>query len=406
MGIAVAPDNPDVIYVANTTSWKSTDGGKTFFGFKGAPGGDDYQHIWISTENPQIMALSADQGAAISVNGGATWSTWYNQPTAQFYDVTTDNRFPYWVYGGQQESGSVATRSRSDYGEISYRDWSLPGVQEYGRIAVDPVDPNILYGGRITRTNQALGEVADVSPEPIRRGEYRYDRTLPMVFSPFDPKMLYFGANVVFKTTDQGRSWSIISPDLTRESYDAPANLGAFSAGDPEKGKHRGTIYALAPSFKEPDTIWAGTDDGLIQLTRDGGKTWKNVTPPQLKPWSKVSMIGGFAFRCGHCVCRHQQLPPGRSAPAHLPHADFGATWQEITAGMAENAPSNVVREDPARKGLLFAGTETCVYVSFNEGDSWQPAAVEPAAHFDARPGNPWRRSGGGHAWPVVLDPG
>ncbi len=141
MGIAVAPDNPDVIYVANTTTWKSTDGGKTFVGFKGAPGGDDYQHIWISTENPQIMALSADQGAAISVNGGATWSTWYNQPTAQFYDVTTDNRFPYWVYGGQQESGSVATRSRSDYGEISYRDWSLPGVQEYGRIAVDPRGP-------------------------------------------------------------------------------------------------------------------------------------------------------------------------------------------------------------------------------------------------------------------------
>jgi len=373
MGIAVAPGNPDVIYVANTTTWKSTDGGKTFVGFKGAPGGDDYQHIWISAQHPEMMALSADQGAAVSVNGGATWSTWYNQPTAQFYDVTTDNRFPYWVYGGQQESGSVATRSRSDYGEITYRDWSLPGVQEYGRIAVDPVDPNILYGGRVTRTNQALGETADVAPEPIRRGEYRYDRTLPIVFSPFDPKTLYFAANVVFKTTDQGRSWSVISPDLTRESYEAPPNLGAFSAGDPEKGKHRGTIYALAPSFKERDTLWAGTDDGLIQLTRDAGKTWKNVTPPQLKPWSKVSIIEPSHFEAGNAYAAINSFRLDDLRPHIYLTRNFGATWQEITAGMPGNAPSNVVREDPVRKGLLFAGTEASVYVSFNEGDYWQP---------------------------------
>jgi len=372
MGIAVAPDNPDVIYVANTTSWKSTDGGKTFFGFKGAPGGDDYQRIWISTENPQIIVLSADQGAAISVNGGATWSSWYNQPTAQFYDVTTDNRFPYWVYGGQQESGSVATKSRSDYGEISFRDWSLPGVFEYGRIAVDPTDANVVYGGKVTRTVQDIGEVADVAPEPIRRGEYRYNRTLPLVFSPLDPRTLYFGANVLFKTSDQGRSWSIISPDLTRESYEMPANLGAFSAGDPEKGKHRGTIYALAPSFKEPDTIWAGTDDGLIQLTRDGGKTWKNITPPQLKPWSKVANLEASHFDAGTAYAAINSFRLDDLRPHIYRTRDFGATWQEITASMAENAPSNVVREDPARKGLLFAGTETCVYVSFNDGDSWQ----------------------------------
>ncbi len=372
MGIAVAPDNPDVIYVANTTSWKSTDGGKTFFGFKGAPGGDDYQRIWISSENPQIIALSADQGAAISVNGGATWSSWYNQPTAQFYDVTTDNRFPYWVYGGQQESGSVATKSRSDYGEISFRDWSLPGVFEYGRIAVDPTDANVVYGAKLTRTRQDIGEVADIAPEPIRRGEYRYNRTLPLVFSPFDPRTLYFGANVLFKTSDQGRSWSIISPDLTRESYEIPANLGAFSAGDPEKGKHRGTIYALAPSFKEPDTIWAGTDDGLIQLTRDGGKTWKNITPPQLKPWSKVAILEASHFDAGTAYAAINSFRLDDLRPHIYRTHDFGATWQEITAGMAQNAPSNVVREDPARKGLLFAGTETCVYVSFNDGDSWQ----------------------------------
>ncbi|HEX8872640.1 MAG TPA: hypothetical protein VF758_07740, partial [Candidatus Acidoferrum sp.] len=291
MGIAVAPNDPNVLYVANTTTWKSVDGGKTFVGWKGAPGGDDYQRIWINPANSREIALTSDQGTVITVNGGDTWSSWYNQPTAQFYHVTTDNRFPYWVYGAQQESGSIATRSRSDYGAISFRDWSVPGVFEYGYIAVDPRDSNIVYGAKLTRTNQALGEVADVAPEPIRRGEYRYDRTLPVVFSPLDPKALYFAANVLFKTTNEGRDWTVISPDLTRESYEMPPNLGAFSAGDSEKGKHRGTIYAVAPSFLEVDTLWVGTDDGLLHLTRDGGKTWKNITPPQLKPWSKVSII-------------------------------------------------------------------------------------------------------------------
>ena len=372
MGIAVAPDNPDTIYVANTASWKSTDAGRTFVGWKGAPGGDDYQRIWISSENPQIIAISADQGAAITVNGGDTWSSWYNQPTAQFYHVTTDNRFPYWVYGAQQESGSVATKSRSDYGEISFRDWSLPGVFEYGYIAVDPNDPNIVYGAKLTRTRQDIGEVADIAPEPIRRGEYRYNRTLPVVISPIDSKVLYFAANVLFKTTDQGRSWTIISPDLTRESDAMPANLGAFSAGDPEKGKHRGTIYAVAPSFKEVDTIWAGTDDGLIHITRDGGKTWKNVTPPSLTPWAKVSILEASHFDPGTAYAAINTFRLDDLRPHVFRTRDSGATWQEIVAGLPTNAPSNVVREDPGRKGLLFAGTETSVYVSFNDGDFWQ----------------------------------
>ena len=372
MGIAVAPDNADTIYVANTTTWKSIDGGKTFVGWKGAPGGDDYQRIWISPENPQIIALSADQGAVISVNGGQTWGSWYNQPTAQFFDVTTDNRFPYWVYGGQQESGSVATKSRSDDGEISFRDWSIPGVFEYGRVAVDPSDPNIVYGAKLTRTRQDLGEVADIAPEPVRRGQYRYNRTLPLVFSRLDPKTLYFAANVLFKTTDQGRSWSVISPDLTRESYAMPANLGAFSAGDPEKGKHRGTIYAVAPSFKDADTIWAGTDDGLIHLTRDGGRNWKNVTPPELVPWAKVSMIEASHFDAGTAYAAINTFRLDDLRPHIYRTRDFGASWQEIVSGLPRNAPSNVVREDPLHKGLLFAGTETSVYVSFSDGDSWQ----------------------------------
>ncbi len=373
MGIAVAPDNPDVIYVANTTTWKSTDGGRTFAGFKGAPGGDDYQRIWISTENPQIIAISSDQGAIISVNSGATWSSWYNQPTAQFYHVTTDNRFPYWVYGAQQESGSAATLSRSDYGEITFRDWHLIGIFEYGYVAVDPLDPNILYGDWLTRTKQDIGEYAKITPEAIRRGEYRYARTLPVVFSPLESRTLYFAANKLFKTTDAGNSWQVISPDLTRESYEIPANLGVFAASDPEKGKHRGVIYAVAPSFKEANTIWAGTDDGLIHVTRDGGKSWQNVTPPQLKPWSKVSILEASHFDSGtaYAAINSFRLDDLR---AHIYRTrDFGKTWTEITKGISDGGASNVVREDPERKGLLFAGTEGSVFVSFNDGDDWQP---------------------------------
>ena len=244
---------------------------------------------------------------------------------------------------------------------------------EYGYIAVDPNDPNIVYGAKLTRTRQDIGEVADIAPEPVRRGEYRYNRTLPVVISPLDPNVLYFAANVLFKTTDQGRSWTIISQDLTRASYEMPANLGAFSAGDPEKGRHRGTIYAVAPSFKEADTLWAGTDDGLIQLTRDGGKTWKNVTPPSLTPWAKVSVLEASHFEPATAYAAINTFRLDDLRPHIFRTRDFGATWQEIVAGLPARAPSNVVREDPASKGLLFAGTENSVYVSFNDGDSWQP---------------------------------
>ncbi len=386
IGLAVAPNNPRRIYASVEADKKAgvyrsddagetwtLDGGKTFVGWKGAPGGDDYQRIWINRANGQIIALSSDQGAVISVNGGASWSSWYNQPTAQFYHVTTDNRFPYWVYGAQQESGSAATSSRSDYGEITFRDWRLLGVEEYGTIAIDPLNQNLVYGARVTRTNLELGEVQDVAPEPVRRGEYRYDRTLPLVFSPTDPHKLFFAANVVFETMDGGKSWKVISPDLTRESYETPANLGVFAAGDPEKGKHRGVVYALAPSYLEKTTIWAGTDDGLIHLTRDGGKNWTNVTPPSLTPWSKVSILEASRTEPGTVYAAVNRFRLDDLKPHVYRTRDFGKNWQEIVNGMPENAPVNVVREDPARKGLLFAGTETSVYVSFDSGDHWQP---------------------------------
>jgi len=372
MGIAVAPDDPDTVYVANTTTWRSTDGGKTFTGIKGAPGGDDYQRLWINPQHPQIIALSADQGAAISLNGGDTWSSWYNQPTAQFYHVTTDNQFPYWVYGAQQESGSAGTASRSDYGEITFRDWRLLGVEEYGYIAVDPLDSNILYGGRITRTNQRTGEVADISPEAIRRGEYRYDRTLPIVFSPLEPHTLYFAANLVFKTTTGGRSWEVISPDLTRKTYEIPASMGVFAAADPEQGRHRGVIYALAPSPKDIGTIWAGTDDGLIHVTHDAGKNWEDVTPPSLTPWAKVSMIEASHFDAAEAYAAINGIRLDDLRPHVLRTRDAGKTWQEIAAGLPPNEPVNAMREDPMHRGLLFAGTEGSVYVSFDDGNHWQ----------------------------------
>ena len=372
MGIAVAPDNPDTVYVANTTTWRSTDGGKTFIGLKGAPGGDDYQRLWINPLHSQIIALTADQGAAISLNGGQTWSSWYNQPTAQFYHVSTDTRFPYWVYGGQQESGSAGTASRGDDGQITFRDWHVVGVEEYGYIAADPLDPDILYGGRITRTNQRTKEVADIAPESIRRGEYRYDRTLPIVFSPLEPHTLYFAANVLFKTTTGGRSWEVISPDLTRESYTVPANLGAFTATDPEKGKHRGVIYTIAPSPKDIGLIWIGTDDGLIQVTHDAGKTWKNVTPAALTPWAKVSIIEASHFDATEAYAAINGIRLDDLHPHVLRTRDGGKSWQPITAGLPTDEPVNAVHEDPQHRGLLFAGTEGSVYVSFDDGDHWQ----------------------------------
>lgn len=372
MGVAVAPDDPDVVYVANTSTYRSSDGGRSFTAIKGAPGGDDYQKIWIHPQNPQIIALSSDQGALVSVNGGQTWSSWYNQPTAQFYHVTTDHRFPYWVYGAQQESGSVGTASRSDYGEISFREWHPVGVEEYGYIAPDPVDPNILYGGRITRTNQLTGDVADISPEPVRRGAYRYVRTEPVVFSPLDSRTLYFAANVLFKTVDGGHSWQTISPDLTRETYEVPANLGIFASVDPEKGKHRGVIYAVAPSSKDIHLIWVGTDDGLIHVTRDGGRTWNNVTPRELTPWSKVSILEASHSDPAEAYAAVNRFRLDDLRPHIYRTRDSGRSWQEINKGLPDNAPVNAVREDPVRKGLLFAGTERAVYVSFNDGDDWR----------------------------------
>lgn len=370
--VKVDPKGPDIVYVCNTSTYRSSDGGKSFVAIKGAPGGDDYHRIWIDPDRPQVLLLAGDQGAVISLDAGATWSSWYNQPTAQFYHVITDDRFPYWVYGAQQESGSAGVASRGDDGRITFREWHPVGAEEYGYIAPDPLHPDLVFGGRVQRFDRSTGQVQDVSPEPVRSGKVRYVRTLPLVFSPLDPRILYFAASVLFKTTDGGQSWQAISPDLTRAQTRVPENLGAFAAADPQHGAHRGVIYALAPSFKDLGLLWAGTDDGLIQLTRDGGRHWQDVTPPALTPWSKVSLLAASHTDAAEAYAAVNRFRLDDLRPHIYRTRDFGKSWQEVVRGIPDNEVVNAVREDPVRRGLLFAGTERGVYVSFDDGDNWQ----------------------------------
>src|SRR5216683_2945234 len=380
VGLAIAPSRPNRIYLLAESRkefsglYRSDDGGESWDRVNAerpvtgrGPGANG---LAVAPDNPDVVYV-ANRSTYRSINGGGSWSSWYNQPTAQLYHVITDNRFPYWVYGSQQESGSVAIPSRSDFGEISFRDWRPAGIEEYGYVAPDPLDWRILYGGRITRGDQSLSESQDISPEPVRLGKYRYVRTEPVVFSPRDPHTLYFASNVLFKTTDGGQTWKTISPDLARRDYAVPQNLGIFRDLDPEKGKHRGVIYALAPSFQNIKIIWAGTDDGLIHLTRDGGEHWSDITPPDLTPWSKVSVIEASHFDADMAFAAINRFRLDDLRPYLYRTRDAGKTWHKIAAGLPDNAPINVVREDPVRKGLLFVGTERSVYVSFDEGDSW-----------------------------------
>jgi photosystem II stability/assembly factor-like uncharacterized protein len=366
------PKNPDVVYVANVVTWKSTDGGKTFEAFRGAPGGDDYHRLWIDPNDPRVILNAADQGAIITVNGGRTWSSWYNQPTAQIFHVATNGAFPYDIYGSQQESGSVGIASRGDDGRITFREWHPVGAEEYGYVAPDPLNPGIVYGGKLGRWDRATGQVQDVAPQPFRDGGYRVVRTQPVVFSPADPHSLYFASNVVWKTTDGGQHWARISPDLTRERPAVPANLGAFAEADPEHGAHRGVVYALAPSPLEAGRIWAGTDDGQIQVTSDGGAHWRNVTPPGLAPWAKVSVLEASRFDTATAYAAINTFRLDDLRPHLLRTHDGGRTWSEIVAGIPAEGVVNVVREDPVRRGLLYAGSERQVYVSLDDGTHWQ----------------------------------
>jgi photosystem II stability/assembly factor-like uncharacterized protein len=376
--VRVDPKNKDVIYVANTSTYRSMNAGQTFTAIKGAPGGDDYHTIWINPLHPGIILIASDQGAIVTVNGGATWSSWYNQPTAQFYHVITDNRFPYWVYGGQQESGSAGVASRSDYGEITFREWHPVGVEEYGYVAPDPLNPDLIYGGKVTRYDRRTGQVQQVGPV-VTPGKYRFVRTMPLLFSPVDPHVLYLSSNVLFKTINGGHSWEVISPDLTREKYDVPSSVGIFTDEARKTATRRGVIYTVAPSHKDVNVIWAGTDDGLIHVTRDGGKNWKNITPPELTPWSKVSMLEASHFDDLTAYAAINRFRLDDLKPHIYRTHDGGRSWKEIVNGLPDG-PVNTVREDPMRKGLLFAGTELAVFVSFDDGDHWEPLRLNMPA--------------------------
>ena len=368
-GVTVDPKNPDTVYFPNVGLHKTTDGGKTFSIVRGAPGGDDYHSLWIDPVNPTRMILGTDQGATISPDGGATWTTWYNQPTAQMYHVVTDSATPYSVYGSQQDSGTAAIPSRTDHAVISERDFRAVGGAESGYIAPDPRDTNVFYvndtSGTLNRFDRRTGQSQLITPWPmpgfgteISQRKYRNTWTSPLVFSEAQPEALYFGTQFVLRTVDGGTHWTRISPDLT--------SVGVAEARD------HGAVYTIAPSPLLGPLIWAGSDTGLIHLTRDGGKSWTNVTPKGLSEWSKVTLIEASRHDPAVAYAAVDRHRLDDYKPYIYRTSDYGKTWTLIVDGLAEPAFVNAVRCDPVRKGLLYAATELGVGLSFDDGRHWQ----------------------------------
>lgn len=383
--VTIDPNNPDVLYVPNIALYRSEDGGRTISIVRGAPGGDDYHQIRIDPGNSSSMVLGTDQGTTISLDHGQTWSTWYNQPTAQFYHVITDNQFPYVVYGTQQDSGSAAVPSRTNYGQITPRDWFPAGPSESGYMALDPDDPNIIYVsasyGGVARFNRRTGLSQDVTPWPasifdseIDQRRYRAPWSPILVFWSADPKALLLGTQYVMRTVDGGLHWETISPDLTGSTVGAE-DKKARGAPTVENAKQRGfgVVSTIAPSALDRNLIWAGSDTGLIHVTRDGGKTWKEVTPPRVSDWSEISLIEASHFDPAVAYAAVDRSRLDDQTPYIYRTRDFGAHWQQINKGIPAPAFMRAVREDPQARGLLFAGTEFGVYVSFDDGDHWQP---------------------------------
>jgi photosystem II stability/assembly factor-like uncharacterized protein len=381
--IVVYPKNPDHLIVTDIVSFKSTDGGRMWTPFKGAPGGEDYQGGWINPDNADIQITIADQGAVVTLNGGQTWSTWFNQPTAQLYHVAADYNFPYRLCSGQQESGSACVASRGNYGALSIRDWLPVGVDEYGYVAPDPLNPHLVYGGRsVTRFDYRTGQVSTVGPAGGRGGgaagtaglTFRQVRTQPVVFSEADPRALFFGNNYLWKTIDGGITWRRLSDDLSRKQHDAPASIGAYlpQAQTQLETSAARVIYTIGPSPLDVNRIWIGTDDGVIQTTADGGLHWTDVTPPQVQSYWKVFTVdaGRFDLRTAYAAVNTLRVDDMR--PHIYRTHDAGRTWTEIVRGLDGAGPANAVREDPKKRGLLYASTEKGVYVSFDDGGHWQ----------------------------------
>ncbi len=365
--IFVDPRNPDILYVAQTSLYRSIDGGHVFESYVGAPSGDDFHVLWIDPQNPSRMLLGVDQGAIVSVDAGHSWTSWYNQPTGQFYHVSTDRAFPYRVYAAQQDSGTAAVVSRSDYGEITAKDWYSIAGFEYCFIVADPLNPNFVYSGgwygSVIRFDKTTGQFATV----FERGEkYRTAQMAPLMFSPQDPHTLYLGTQYVLKTDNGGTTWTPISPDLTgyvekaEEKEDAPVSKTPPPA-----------ITTVSPSTASPGVIWAGTSNRKVQVTRDNGASWQDVSPPGVaEPNQILSVEAGRHDAATAYITAggRREFTPAYAARTH----DFGKTWQPIVNGLPAEDRVRVVREDPVRKGLLYAGTDTGAYVSFDDGDSWQ----------------------------------
>lgn len=375
------PKSVDTVYVLNTGMFRSTDGGKSLT-LLPAPHGD-HHGLWIDPTNPMRLVNGNDGGATISVDGGKTWSTQYNQPTAQFYHVSADNQFLYYVYGAQQDNSTVGIASRTDSGYVGREDWYDVGGGESGYVVPDPRDANIVYagsgGGYLTRWDKRTRQAQDITVWPIDSAghgakdmKYRLAWTEPIVLSAHNPDVVYTAAEVVFKSTDRGMSWAVVSPDLTRNDKSKQESSGGPLSKDNTTVEYYDTVFTLAESPVQKDLIWAGTDDGLIHITRDGGKTWSNVTPKGIPEWSLVSLIEASPHAAGTAYAAVDGHKLDDLKPYIYKTSDFGKTWKKITDGIPDGAYVHAVREDPRQKGLLYAGTETGVYVSFDDGGHWQ----------------------------------
>jgi photosystem II stability/assembly factor-like uncharacterized protein len=391
--ITVDPKNENVVYSCSTVFWRTEDGGVTWTAVRGAPGGDDYQKAWINPDRPNILLLVADQGGVVSANRGESWSNWYTQPTAAMYHVTADNAFPYRLCGGQQDSGSACVDSRGMDGEITFHDWHPVGIEEYGMAAPDPKNPDLVYGGKVTVYNRVTAQKANVGPGGGRGGRggaagtagaasaeppARTVRTQPLIWSPKDPNLLFYGTAGVWKTVNGGHSWTPISGDLTRQAWDVPANAGKYAPTVTPSAM--GTVTAIAPSPLDVNVLWAGTGDGLIQVTTDGGAKWTNVTPPAIKPWTRIFNMDAGHFDTKTAYAAANTLRLDDMNPHLWRTHDGGKTWTEIDNGIDGGAVANSIREDPRKKGLLYAATDTQVWVSLDDGDNWHSLRLDMPA--------------------------
>jgi photosystem II stability/assembly factor-like uncharacterized protein len=377
--ITVDPRNPDRLFALNTIVLRSDDGGATFLAMKGDPTGDDFHELWIDPAVPDRQILGTDQGALVTMNNGGTWSSWHNQPTAQFYHVITDNRFPYFVYGSQQDSGAAGVPSRTTHVDginlTNFREIAPGG--ESDNIAPDPDDPDVIYGGRVDRLDLRTGQTRSIDPTFAFPDQHRSTWTLPLVFSRRNPHVLYFAHQHLYRTEDQGEHWTQISPDLTRENPDVPSNLDAPTAAlDEQLGPRRGVVYAIGPSPLADHDIWVGTDDGLVWRTKDEGAHWENVTPAALTAWSKIGIIEPSHHEANTAYIAVDRHRLDDFAPYVYRTHDAGTTWTLVSNGIDRTHTVNVVREDPVKRGLLYAGTERGIYVSVDDGDHWRALQI------------------------------